>query len=59
MLTFTGERRGRGRGRGRGGRGGRGRGRGDGGDKEWVPCTKLGRLVKAGKIQKLEEKLAA
>jgi len=52
---------GRGRGgRGRGGdRGGRGRGRGgrggDEGDKEWVPVTKLGRLVKAGKIKKLEE----
>jgi small subunit ribosomal protein S2e len=55
--------RGRGRGgdrggRGRGDRGGRGgRGRGDkGGDKEeWVPCTKLGRLVKEGKIKSVEE----
>merc|ERR1719199_97545 len=48
----------RGRGRGdRGGRGrGRGRGRGDGDDKEqWVPCTKLGRLCKEGKIKSLEE----
>ncbi len=50
--------RGRGRGdRGRGGRGDRGRGRGRGrgaGDKEeWVPCTKIGRLVKAGKIKTL------
>ncbi|KAI3629769.1 hypothetical protein MIR68_001984 [Amoeboaphelidium protococcarum] len=47
-----------GRGRGRGGRGGRGRGRGgrkDGEDKEWVPVTKLGRLVKEGKIRSLEE----
>jgi len=47
-----------GRGRGRGGRG-RGRGRGRGGrgkeDKEWVPVTKLGRLVKDGKIKTLEE----
>eukprot|EP00727_Mastigamoeba_balamuthi_P005388 m51a1_g14848 putative 40S ribosomal protein S5 (276) ;mRNA; r:168488-169315 len=49
----------RGRGFGRGGRGGRGRGRGPrrGGDDkgEWVPVTKIGRLVKAGKINKLEE----
>lgn len=47
------------RGRGRGGR--RGRGRGDRGAKkplegeQWVPCTKLGRLVRDGKIQQLEE----
>lgn len=50
--------RGRG-GRGRGGRGGRGRGRGRGGrgkeEKEWIPVTKLGRLVKDGKIKSLEE----
>jgi len=50
---------GRGRGRGRGGRGGgRGRGRGRGGkegEKEWIPVTKLGRLVKDGKIKSLEE----
>jgi len=46
---------GRGRGRGRG-RGGRGRGRGKDGDKkEWIPVTKLGRLVKDGKIKSLEE----
>jgi small subunit ribosomal protein S2e len=46
------------------GRGGRGRGRGRGGprggrggkdDKEWVPCTRLGRLVKDGKIKSLDE----
>jgi len=50
-----------GRGRGRGGRG-RGRGRGRGGKRggrdgktEWVPVTKLGRLVQEGKIQTLEE----
>ena len=43
--------RGRGdRGRGRGRRGGR-----DDGDKEWVPVTKLGRLVKEGRIKSLEE----
>merc|ERR1712172_224882 len=50
--------RGRG-GRGRGDRGGRGRGRGRGGakegDKEWMPVTKLGRLVKDLKIKSLEE----
>ncbi len=43
---------------GRRGRGGRGRSRGRGGkegDKEWVPVTKLGRLVKDGKIKSLEE----
>jgi small subunit ribosomal protein S2e len=47
----------RGRGR-RGGRGDRGRrgGRGAGDkDKEWVPVTKLGRLVKDGKIKTIEE----
>jgi len=57
------------RGRGRGRRGGRrrgdegrrgeGRGRGGGRDKdgegEWIPVTKLGRLVKDGKIKQLEE----
>merc|ERR1711963_1387974 len=46
--------RGRGRGRGRGGRGGRGRGRGKE-EKEWVPITKLGRLVEDGKIKSLQE----
>lgn len=49
---------GRGRGRGRGGRGARGRGRGRGGkegEKEWVPVTKLGRLVKDQKIKSLED----
>mmetsp|Transcript_16577 Transcript_16577/g.42960 ORF Transcript_16577/g.42960 Transcript_16577/m.42960 type:complete len:275 (+) Transcript_16577:22-846(+) len=47
--------RGRGdRGRGRGDRRGPRRGRGD--DKEeWVPCTKLGRLVKDGKIKSIEQ----
>lgn len=47
-----------GRGRGRGAAGGRGRGgRGVGkdADKEWVPVTKLGRLVKDGKIKSMEE----
>ncbi|KAL1920282.1 40S ribosomal protein uS5 [Calcarisporiella thermophila] len=45
---------GRGRGRGRGGRG-RGRGRRDDDKSEWVPVTKLGRLVKDGKIKSMEE----
>jgi len=52
-----------GRGRGRGGDGGRGRGRGRGGrpgpkgkeEAAWVPVTKLGRLVRDGKIKSLEE----
>lgn len=49
-----GEGRGRGRGEGRG-RGGR-REKGEKGDKdEWVPVTKLGRLVKEGKIRSIEE----
>merc|ERR1711892_761094 len=45
-----------GRGRGRGDRG-RGRGRGGRGkeEKEWIPVTKLGRLVKDGKIKSVEE----
>merc|ERR1711921_17489 len=45
---------GRGRGRGRGDRG-RGRGRGGKEEKEWMPVTKLGRLVKDGRIKSLEE----
>lgn len=52
---------------GRGGRGGRGRGRGRGGgggaggrgrrdeENQWTPVTKLGRLVKEGKIGSIEE----
>ncbi|KAJ6699986.1 RIBOSOMAL S SUBUNIT [Salix purpurea] len=44
---------------GRGGRGDRGRGRRRGGRKEeeekWVPVTKLGRLVKDGKITSVEQ----
>ncbi|KAI9138107.1 40S ribosomal protein s2 [Paraphysoderma sedebokerense] len=42
-----------GRGRGRGGRGPRG-GRKDE-EKDWVPVTKLGRLVKDGKIKSIEQ----
>jgi len=48
--------RGRGRGRGRRGRRGEKRGGRDGGEKkDWVPVTKLGRLVKDKKITSLEE----
>lgn len=60
-MADEGERRGGfGRGRGRGGRGGdrgRGRGRGDkkGDKEEWTPVTKLGRLVRDGKIRSVEE----
>lgn len=41
------------RGRGRGRRGRRGGGKSE--EKEWQPVTKLGRLVKAGKIQSMEQ----
>jgi len=51
---FGGRGRGRGGGRGRG-RGGQRGGRGKAESKEWQPVTKLGRLVKEGKITKLEE----
>lgn len=45
-----------GRGRGDRGRGrGRPRGRPRDDDKEWVPVTKLGRLVKENKIKSLED----
>merc|ERR1719515_13599 len=40
--------KGDGKGKGKGGRGGKG-------DEEWVPCTKLGRLVQSGKIKSLEQ----
>ena len=43
------------RGRGRGGRRGGRRGGNKGDEKEWQPVTKLGRLVKAGKIKSMEE----
>merc|ERR1719242_1271352 len=51
-----GDRRG-GKGKGRGGKGGKGRGRGRRRDDkgEWVPVTKLGRLVKSKMIKSLEE----
>jgi len=43
------------RGRGRGGRRGGRRGGNKNDEKEWQPVTKLGRLVKAGKIKSMEE----
>jgi small subunit ribosomal protein S2e len=49
---------GRGRGGRDGGRGGRGRGGGRGGrdsEEVWTPVTKLGRLVKEGKISSIED----
>jgi len=46
--------KGKGRGRGKGGRRGRGRGRGERKKEEWVPVTKLGRLVQSGLIESLE-----
>ncbi|KAI3379991.1 hypothetical protein SNEBB_000232 [Seison nebaliae] len=46
---------GRGRGRGRDGRRGRRGRRGGETKKEWVPVTKLGRLVKEDKIRKIED----
>ena len=52
LISILGRGRGGPRGRGRGGqRGGRGKGE----SKEWQPVTKLGRLVKDGKIKSLEE----
>ena len=42
-------------GRGRGGRRGPRRGGAKSEEKEWQPVTKLGRLVKAGKIKSMEE----
>ena len=43
------------RGRGRGGRRGPRRGGQKSEEKEWQPVTKLGRLVKAGKISSMEQ----
>jgi len=37
------------------GKGKKGKGKGKGEEKEWVPCTKLGRLVKDGKIGSIED----
>merc|ERR1712028_333401 len=49
----------KGKGKGKGdkgkGKGKKGKGKGKGEDKEWVPCTKLGRLVKDQKVDSLED----
>jgi small subunit ribosomal protein S2e len=44
----------KGKGKGKGKKG-KGKGKGKGEEKEWVPVTKLGRLVKDGKIASIEE----
>merc|ERR1711948_98867 len=44
----------KGKGKGKG-KGKKGKGKGKGEEKEWVPVTKLGRLVKDGKIQTIED----
>ena len=54
-FASRGGERGGDRGRGRGGRRGGRRGGGKNDEKEWQPVTKLGRLVKAGKIKSMEE----
>merc|ERR1711898_41771 len=40
---------------GKGGMGGKGKGKGGGDKEEWIPCTKLGRLVKDGKIRTIDD----
>jgi len=45
----------KGKGKGKGKKGAKGKGKGKGEEKEWVPVTKLGRLVKEQKIQSIEE----
>merc|ERR1712139_735186 len=45
-------------GKGKGGKGkdkGKGKGKGGGDKEEWIPCTKLGRLVKDGKIRNIDD----
>merc|ERR1719335_861568 len=44
----------KGKGKGKG-KGKKGKGKGKGEEKEWVPVTKLGRLVKEQKISSIEE----
>merc|ERR1719480_155412 len=44
----------KGKGKGKG-KGKKGKGKGKGEEKEWVPVTKLGRLVKDGKIPTIED----
>merc|ERR1711865_672255 len=64
MGGFGGDRefgggKGKGDGKGKGGKGkggkGKGKGKGKGDAEEWIPCTKLGRLVKDGKIRNIDD----
>merc|ERR1711939_896343 len=56
---FGGDRGFGGKGKGKGGKGkggkGKGKGKGGGDKEEWIPCTKLGRLVKDGKIRNIDD----
>merc|ERR1711939_749615 len=56
---FGGDRGFGGKGKGKGGKGkggkGKGKGKGSGDKEEWIPCTKLGRLVKDGKIRNIDD----
>merc|ERR1712054_200721 len=55
-MADSGREGGFGGGCGKGGKGkGKGKGRKGGDKEEWVPCTKLGRLVKEGKIAKIDD----
>merc|ERR1712028_255245 len=51
--------KGKGDGKGKGGKGkggkGKSKGKGKGDAEEWIPCTKLGRLVKDGKIRNIDD----
>jgi len=55
MMGAGGGYKGKGRGKGKWGKGGKGKGKGGGDKEEWVPCTKLGRLVKDGKIKTIDD----
>merc|ERR550514_406778 len=45
-----------GKGKGKGGKGkGKGKGKGNKGEEEWIPCTKLGRLVKDSRIRNIDD----
>jgi len=46
---------GKAKGKGKKGKGKKGKSKGKGEDKEWIPCTKLGRLVKDQLITKIED----
>merc|ERR1719486_602805 len=47
---FGGEKGGKGK-----GKGGKGKGKGNKGEEEWIPCTKLGRLVKDSRIRNIDD----